>query len=88
MKVKINLWRLYNLSTAYGKRPSEIINLETEIGAWVLDEACLFEGRRVENILNEGKKPYAESSENNKQSYAPVPKQGMKRMKIPENGIW
>ena len=89
MKDKTNLWRLYNSSTAYGKRPSDFMQLETEIAAWALDEACLIVGRRYENMLNEGKNPFSNSSKvEGQKSYAPVPKKGMKRMKIPENGIW
>jgi hypothetical protein len=89
------------MATAYGCRPSEFFHLETEIAAWALDEACLIEGRRVENALNEGKQPFSEqagsdqlsvnsdqSSVISKQGYAPAPKRNMKRMKIPESGIW
>src|SRR5512137_115704 len=52
---KLNLLRLYNQATAYGQKPSDFFELETEIGCWALDEACLRVGRRVENNLNSGK---------------------------------
>jgi hypothetical protein len=88
------------MATAYGKRPSDFFMLETEIGAWVLDEACLVEGRRVENMLNEGKDPFdltpgqpnpypsQMGREYGKGGYAPAAKGNMKRVKIKVNGTW
>jgi hypothetical protein len=38
------------------------MQLETEIGAWALDEACLMIGRKFENMLNEGKDPFSRQS--------------------------
>ena len=82
MRVKSNLWRLYNQATAYGCRPSEFFNLETEIAAWALDEACLVEGRRVENALNEGKDPFqmVSASTTAQRGYAPAPKRAIKKI--------
>src|SRR4030067_1040004 len=57
-KVKTNLWRLYNLANAYAKKPSDLFELETDIGRWSLDEACLVVGRRIENNLNNGKEEF------------------------------
>lgn len=89
MKDKTNLWRLYNSSTAYGKRPSDFFELETDIAKWALDEVCLSLGRSFENAFNEGKNPFTGLLKtNDTKSYSPVPKRGMKRMKIPANGIW
>lgn len=87
---KTNLWRLYNSATAYSKRPSDFARLETELAAWALDEACLVVGRKFENMLNEGKNPFAGLgiSSNGKTSYAPVPKRGLRRVKINPNGTW
>jgi hypothetical protein len=78
------------MATAYGCRPSEFFHLETEIAAWALDEACLVEGRRVENALNEGKDPFTLTlpSPTGRGGYAPAPKRNVKRMKIPESGVW
>lgn len=66
------------------------MQLETEIAAWALDEACLMIGRKFENMFNEGKNPFSgvSTSPSGKQDYAPVPKRGIRRMKIPESGIW
>ena len=61
--MKANLWRLYNLATGYGQRPSEIAGLQTDLGRWFLDESCLVTGRRIEKLLNEGKDPWAELRE-------------------------
>lgn len=89
MRERINLWRLHNVAEAYGKRPSELLNMKTALGAWQFDEACLMIGRRYENMLNEGKNPFGNFSKvEGQKSYSPMPKQGMKRMKIPANGIW
>jgi hypothetical protein len=78
------------MATAYGLRPSSFLTLETEIGAWALDEACLVTGRRFENMLNEGKNPFkdASTSPSAKQTYAPAPKRKIKTVKIKENGTW
>jgi hypothetical protein len=32
--------------------------LQTDLGAWSLDEACLQVGRRIEKIVNAGKDPF------------------------------
>ena len=87
---RTNLWRLYNIATAYGQRASDFVQLETEIGAWYLDEACLAIGRRFENMLNEGKNPFTLTppSPDGRGSYRPAANSRMKRMKIPENGVW
>jgi hypothetical protein len=73
---------LYNQATAYGKRPSEFMQLETEIGAWALDEACLMIGRKFENMLNEGKDPFSDQlSVGSQQGFASVPKRNIKKVK-------
>lgn len=75
------------MATAYGQRPSQFLELETDIAAWALDEACLVIGRRFENMLNEGKNPF-QNTPSGKQQYAPMANGAIKRIKIPENGIW
>jgi hypothetical protein len=76
------------MATAYGRRPSDFVQLETEFGAWSLDEACLALGRRYENMINEGKNPFSDSSVNGSGAYAPAAKANMKRVKIKANGTW
>ena len=83
MKDKTNLWRLYNSASAYGKRPSDFMQLETEIAAWALDEACLMIGRKFENMLNEGKSPFEGqlTEQGKRQSFASAPKRLIKKVK-------
>lgn len=91
MKDKTNLWRLYNSATAYGRKPSDFFELETDFGKWALDEACLTVGRRFENMLNEGKNPFAGMQMGRgteAQRYAPVAKGNIRKVKIKENGTW
>lgn len=65
------------------------MQLETEIAAWALDEACLMIGRKFENLLNEGKNPFNDQlSVSDKQGYAPVAKGNIKKIKINANGTW
>ena len=84
---------MYNIATAYGLRPSQFLNLETEIAAWALDEACLMTGRKFENLLNEGKSPFSDLqmgrfAGSEVQRYAPVASGNIKRVKINANGTW
>lgn len=89
----MNLWRLYSAAIAYGCRPSDFFELETELAAWQLDEACLMIGRRVEHNLNEGKDAFDELQV---QSFKSKVKRGFqsakqfvkRKMKIPESGVW
>jgi hypothetical protein len=70
---------LYNSATAYGKRPSDFFDLETDIAKWTLNEACLVIGRKFENMFNEGKNPFGELS--NTRSFAKAPKRNIKKVK-------
>jgi hypothetical protein len=87
---------LHNQAEAYGSRPSEIFGLETDWGAWQLNEITLMVGRRVEKNLNEGKDAFAGFdtpvrgySNNGKRGFRSVKGSGhIKKMKIPANGIW
>lgn len=85
---------MHSLAEAYGKRPSEIVGLETAWGAFQFDEVCLMVGRRVEKNLNEGKDAFAGFSSINKravvgsQRYRSAAGPKARRMKIPANGIW
>lgn len=71
---------MYNSATAYGKRPSDFMQFETEIAAWALDEACLVLGRRFENMLNEGMNPFGNNAPAAK-GYASAPKGKIKKVK-------
>lgn len=94
MKEKNNLWRLYSAATAYGCRPSDFVELETEMAAWQLDEACLLVGRRVENNLNSGKDAFAGFGDETglmgavKRGYRSAKQFVKKKMRIPDSGVW
>jgi len=68
--------------------------VETDWGAWQLDEVTLMVGRRVEKNMNEGKDAFtgfslkAVPSGNGRGSYRSARARVTKRMKIPANGIW
>lgn len=47
------MWKLHNLATAYGTRPSEILGVDDGYLAYQVDLACLTFGRYVENKLAE-----------------------------------
>lgn len=80
---------MYNAATAYKRRPSSYFRLETDLAKWLLDETCLMTGRRFEAMLNEGKNPFAAlGTKERKSGYAPMATANIKRMKIPESGIW
>ena len=82
MRDKTNLWRLYNSSAAYGKRPSDFFQLETELAAWALDEACLLIGRKFENMLNDGKNPFDQLVKGEPvKDFASAPKNKIKKMR-------
>jgi len=87
VKERWNLWRLYSLATGYGKRPSEIVGLETDIAAWSLDEACLINGRRIEKMLNENKDPFADQLPA-KEKYRSAKGLATKKVKINQDGTW
>lgn len=83
MRERLNLWRLYNQATGYGKRPSDFFELETDLARWILDEACMLEGRRIENLLNKGEDPFGNSLlKTGGQKYASAPKQLIKKRKL------
>lgn len=63
------------------------MNLETEMAAWALDEACLLVGRKFENMLNNGNNPFGQSEMNNKRGYANAPKRLIKKKNFEELGI-
>lgn len=94
VKEKRNLWRLYNVANAYGCKPSDYFELETEMAEWQLNEACLLVGRRVENNLNNGKDMWFGFGKDKsllgtlKRGYRSARQLVRKKMKIPESGVW
>lgn len=57
------------------------MNLETDLAAWALDEACLMTGRKFENMLNKGENPFEDSALSVKQGFASAPKRKIKKVK-------
>lgn len=85
--MKWNLWRLYNLATGYGQRPSEIAgDLKTDLGRWYLDEACLVMGRRIEKLLSEGKDPFDNGPKSGK--FRSAKGRVKKKVKVKPDGTW
>jgi hypothetical protein len=66
------------------------MGLQTDLGRWSLDEACLMIGRRVERNLNEGKDAFDGLSigKLGKGSFRSAKGLVKKKMKIPKSGIW
>lgn len=85
--MKLNAWRLHSLATAYGKRPSELLGLQTDLGRWSLDEACLVIGRKIENALKDGKDPFPQETIK-AGKFRSAKGLARKKMKVPKSGIW
>jgi len=85
-----NLVRLHNQAEAYGKLPSEIMGLETDWGAWQLNEITLLVGRRVERNLNSNKDAFDgfNTSLQMPRTYRSAKAFVTKKIKIPKSGIW
>ena len=85
----MNLARIHNLASAYGLRPSDFFEFETELGAFQLDEACLIVGRRIEHNVSEGKPAFEGlGSGSVKREYRSVKHLAKKTVKIKEDGTW
>lgn len=87
---KANLLRLHSVASAYDFRPSDLFDLETELGAFQLDEACLLVGRHVERNLHDGKPAFEGliAQTNLKREYRSVKHLAKKKVKIKEDGTW
>lgn len=87
-----NLLRLHNQAEAYGRLPSEILRLETDWGAWQLNEITLMVGRRVEKNLNDGKEAFfgfnIQRAASAIRSYRSAKSLVNKRVKIRADGTW
>jgi hypothetical protein len=58
--------------------------LQTDLGRWHLDEACLIVGRRFEKMLNNGEDPFAEGPK----TYRSPKGRKFKKVKIKADGTW
>jgi hypothetical protein len=85
---------LHNQGEAYGRLPSEIMHLETDWGAWQLNEITLMVGRRVEKNLNSGKDAwFGFSNQPSTMSrklagYRSAKGRAIKKVKIKADGTW
>lgn len=85
----MNLARIHNLASAYGVRPSDFFEFETDIGAFQLDEACLIVGRQIEHNLHEGKPAFEGIGGGNvKREYRSVKHLATKKVKLDADGLW
>jgi len=84
------LLSLHNQAEAYGSRPSEILGLETDWGAWQLNEIALVVGRRVERNVNSNKAPFDgfQVSMNGNHGYRSAKALVRKKVKIKPDGTW
>jgi hypothetical protein len=81
------------MATAYSKRPSDFIMLETEMAAWQLDEACLMIGRQVEKNMHEGKDAFSGFGDSGllgaiKRGYRSAKALVKKTVRIRPDGTW
>ena len=85
-----NLLRLHSVASAYGVRPSGLFEVETELGEFQLDEACLLIGRHVESNVNNGKDPFdgLASEQAVKKEYRSVKHLAKKKVAVKEDGTW
>ena len=84
--MKTNLWRLYNLATGYGQRPSDFFELETDLARWALDETCLATGRQIEKLMQDGKEPFDDGVQTGK--FRSAKAHVRKKVKIKADGTW
>ena len=77
------------MATTYGQRPSRFFQLETEIAAWQLDEACLIIGLECEAEIAKGNNPFGSiTGIISDGKYASVPKYLIRKVKIKPDGTW
>lgn len=81
---------MWNLASAYGKLPSDIVGLVTPIARWQLDEACLMVGRQIENALNKGETVNFGTMDDGRRTmkYASANGKARKKVKIKADGTW
>ena len=83
------------MATAYGCRPSEIAGIEDAAAAFAFDEAVLAVGRRVEAAVREGgsvekalRSFGRRRGEGRYRSVRQMPGARVRKMRIPESGVW
>jgi hypothetical protein len=70
-------------------RPSQFLHLETELAAWMLDEACLVVGRQFQHEIDQGRDPFVNNSAPPGQRYRSISGgKKLRRVKIKPDGTW
>ncbi len=96
---KKNLWQLDGIARRYGQRPSALLGLPGESWtAWQVDRAAwefgtwldaMLEVRDAKGVLKHKlSELLADKQEERDRSFAPVSRPGVKKMAIPESGVW
>lgn len=86
-----NLLRLHSQAEAYGRLPSEIMEVDTPWGAWQLNEITLMVGRRVEKNISAGKQAFdgfVQHGIQRARGYRSVKGKVSKKVKIRDDGTW
>ncbi len=61
--------------------------MQTDLGRWSLDEACLVVGRQIEKTLSEGKDPFPQETIK-AGKFRSAKGLAKKKVKLPKSGIW
>lgn len=99
MSSKKNLWQLDGIAQRYGQRPSALLGLPGEAWtAWQIDRATWEFGTWLDAMLGLRDKRgnpkhklselLADTVEERDRSFAPVSRPGVRKMAIPESGVW
>ncbi len=91
MRESGNLIILHSICSAYGKLPSEYMELETPWARWQMDEVTLYAGRKAErDAQSDGADPKYSAVGKGKIVGYKSAAQGrtLKRVKIKANGTW
>lgn len=60
--------------------------LQTDLGRWYLDEACLVTGRSIQKKIDEGKDPFESGVKS--ESFRSAKGQKIKKVRIKKDGTW
>lgn len=99
MSSKKELWRLDGIAKRYGVRPSAILGLPGETwAAYQVDRACWEFGEWLDAMLSMRDKKglpehklselLAEKQAERDRSFAPMSRPGVRKMVVPESGVW
>jgi len=80
---------MHSLAEAYGPRPSQRLQLQTEWAAYQFDEACLMAGRAAEKaaLENRNQFPAGNGHKPGKTRFRSLRGMATKKVKV-KNGVW